>query len=60
MTKRKRPKKRLRESYLKKALHDAKIEEILRIYRNKRFSAKKNVKADGAEFDVVVQKKRKK
>ncbi|MDM8552781.1 hypothetical protein QUF72_22060 [Desulfobacterales bacterium HSG2] len=51
--------KRQFESYFTKALHDAKIEEILRIYRNKRFSAKKNVKTDGAEFDVVVQKNEK-
>ncbi len=44
------------ESYFAKALHDAKIEELLRGYRNKRFSAKKNVKADDMEFDVVVEK----
>ncbi|MCP4111273.1 MAG: hypothetical protein GY749_38060 [Desulfobacteraceae bacterium] len=44
------------ESYFTKALYDTKNEEILRMYRNKKFSARKNVKTNGVEFDAVVQK----
>ncbi len=47
------------ESYFTRALYDAKIEEILRMYRNKKFSARKNVKTNGVEFDAVVQKNEK-
>lgn len=51
--------KRQFESYFAKALYNAKIEEILRMYRNKKFSARKNVKTHGVEFDAVVQKNEK-
>ena len=49
--------KRKFESYFVKAFYDAKIEELLRVYGNKKFSARKNVKAGGKEFDVVVEKR---
>lgn len=47
------------ESYFAKALYDAKVEEILRVYRNKKFSAKKNVGDGKTTFDVVVKKGKK-
>lgn len=43
-------------SYFLKALHDTKAHEILTTYRDKNFSARRNVRAHDLEFDIVVQK----
>jgi hypothetical protein len=43
------------ETFFVKALHEAKIEELINTYREKYFSAKKHVQMGDVEFDVVVE-----
>ncbi|RKZ80991.1 MAG: hypothetical protein DRR19_22835 [Candidatus Parabeggiatoa sp. nov. 1] len=44
------------DSYFTKALHDAKVEELLDKYKNKHFSVNKNVSVNGVKFDVIAER----
>jgi hypothetical protein len=43
------------ENYFAKALHDAKISELIETYSKNGYIAQKNVKTESSEFDLVVR-----
>ena len=47
------------ETFFVKALSEAKIDELVNTYQQKDFVAKKHVKIDDVEFDVIVKQRKK-